>query len=144
MFPQLIFQYLSCQILNSEGEPVKGRSTSWEIPHCRTLFLATSHISQVLSLKTCAAMAYSSIRGSLGYLFKWGQKKKKKKGRKRNALKEITHILHKKNNEISWFDFKILGGKQHFSKIILVLLKIPYVYLGEVELHRVICRQWDH
>lgn len=50
----------SVNIINSIANGV----TSWDIPLWRTLFLAISHMSQVLSLKTCAAMAYSSIRGS--------------------------------------------------------------------------------
>lgn len=38
--------------------------TSSDKPLCSTLFLEISHMSQVLSLNTWAAMAYSSIRGS--------------------------------------------------------------------------------
>ena len=39
--------------------------TSWLKPLMRTLFLASSHRSQLESLKICAAMLYSSIKGSL-------------------------------------------------------------------------------
>lgn len=43
---------------------IELRITWWESPLCKTLFLAISHRSQVLSFHSWAAMAYSSIKAS--------------------------------------------------------------------------------